>query len=309
VLTQKVQRCRGVLRAHQVGRALYGLQDAGDTPEVRALVSALYVKVKDCREEMKAQDVFMALCGLQSLGDSNEARQILAALVPKVETCKEDFKAEQVLHTLGSLQHLAAAPVLRELFAALVPKVKTCRGFLTDEQFGAVMPILEKVGDCEEVRQLTAALTSKVHGFRSFYGPNYGGLALIDMQSWEHSEVMQDIIKALEQEHLAAGLPTPVSMGSPPGLDSKSMMAADETPMAFPPGVPPVNMTFPWMTDDAVTPKEFMGTSQMDPMGMRMEGVSSSSVQELDVASNAHFQHFFPPLPIASPPGLHEPKY
>jgi hypothetical protein len=63
------------------------------------------------------------------------------------------------------------------------------------------------------------------------------------------------------------------------------------------------------MMDDAVTPKEFMGTSQMDPMGMRMEGVSSSSVQELDVASNAHFQHFFPPLPIASPPGLHEPKY
>jgi len=58
------------------------------------------------------------------------------------------------------------------------------------------------------------------------------------------------------------------------------------------------------MMDDSVTPKEFVGTSQMDPMEMRVEGASSSSVQELDAASNAHFQHFFPPLPIASPPGL-----
>jgi hypothetical protein len=151
------------------------------------------------------------------------------------------------------------------------------------------MPILESIGDCEEVRELTAAFTSKVRGFRSFYGPNYGGLALTDMQSWEHSEVMQEIFKAFEQENTA------VIRAPTAALDSKP-----EEDLGMPPSMPP-GLDWWFMNQEVpVPPAELMSPAHMDAFGVRLAGASSSSAveQEVDGANNAFL---FPPLPIVSP--------
>ena len=67
-------QCEEKMPAQMIGKALFGLQNLGDSPEMRQLVVALTSKVERCTEPLSADAVGKALYGLQRLGSSPEAR-------------------------------------------------------------------------------------------------------------------------------------------------------------------------------------------------------------------------------------------
>jgi hypothetical protein len=159
-------------------------------------------------------------------------------------------------------------------------------GYFTDPQLGEGLQILETMGDCDEVRQLTAALTSKVRGFQSSSDPNYGGSSLNGIQSWQHSEVMQDFMNTLEQETLVAdkvaiGAPTYTftAPGSEPFLPGEGLGFADKT-------------WWKGFRNQEVPSGENMGPQVRAP-GAELEA-------HLDMPFDAANAFFFPPLPIVS---------
>jgi hypothetical protein len=179
----------------------------------------------------------------------------------------------EVLRALGALQGLRAAPALRQLLAVLVPKVEECWGYLTVEQLGIGMQILEAFGDCEEVRQLTAALTAKVRSTRG--ANNYGGLALTGMQSWEQSGVMQNLMKALEEEQ------TDPAGFTVPGPQPLPFVSGEALPFAN-------EKAFDWLQGFRTPEVQLMGGSS-----------SSGPVRAPDDEDGEPF------IPLPIPPGAH----
>jgi hypothetical protein len=169
----------------------------------------------------------MALHCLESLGNSPEMRALMSALLPKAVNCKEELKAPEVLSVIHGLQYVDDSQELRECLAALVPKVNACRGYLRVYQLDDVLQILETFSDCNELRQLTAALTptgrnppeiqSSPQGYET--QTDYGGVALNGAQAWENTGMMQELVRALEQDHTGSTWdPTPTS--SAPNTES-----------------------------------------------------------------------------------------
>ena len=136
-----------ILKAQEVGNALYGLQSLGDSKEVRGLLAALTPKVQQCGEVLSAQNVGNALYGLQSLGDSIEVRGLLAALTPKVQQCSEVLTPAALAMALCGLGQHFFGHELYKYFQACVGELS---GLKVDEA-AALIQVYQLSGCADQI--------------------------------------------------------------------------------------------------------------------------------------------------------------
>lgn len=86
--TPRVKTSRGI-RAKFLMHLLRGLGALEASPEARGFVSALTKQVETCVDILSPEVVCLGLLGLQNLGDSPEVRELLSALWLKVEAANE----------------------------------------------------------------------------------------------------------------------------------------------------------------------------------------------------------------------------
>jgi hypothetical protein len=151
------------------------------------------------------------------------------------------------------------------------------------------MQSLQAMAECDEVRQLSAALTAKVRVFRNFGGAPYGGLPLAGMppgmQSWEHSGVMQELMKSIGHGQMVAD--EVASPFSPPGADALGM-PGEEMDFAD------KKAWFDWFASLDLFEGSSSSHQEVQAPGPALEPHYSSENVALE-------PQFFPPLPIAPP--------
>jgi hypothetical protein len=179
-----------------------------------------------------------------------------------------------------------------------VPQVETCRGCLTEEQVGEALQLLAALGESAEVQELTAALTSNVSNsnmvqdMRTLDGHPYSNsFAFPGPQSWEQSGVMQEVMRALEQNFT---VPDQVAVGNPAmvpaPIGTPAMTSESNTPA--------------WMLDNLVAASQprfedsRAGTEWLDRFASWDEGAFVRAHRQFDEEEAS----LFPALPISPPP-------
>ena len=121
-----------ILKAQEVGNALYGLQSLGDSKEVRGLLAALTPKVQQCSEVLTPAALAMALCGLGQHFFGHELYKYFQACVGELSGLKVDEAAAliQVYQLSGCADQIPLGlaeqfRTLRSDFAAQIPASKT----------------------------------------------------------------------------------------------------------------------------------------------------------------------------------------
>ena len=194
-LAKKIPAIRN-FKGQEIGNALYGLQNLGDSAEVRQLLAALAKKIPTIRD-FKGQNIGMALYGLQNLGDSDEVKQVLAALADKIPNIT-DFKGQAIGNALYGLQNLGDSEEVRLVLAALAAKIPTITDF-NGQNIGMALYGLQNLGDSAEVRRVLAALAAQIPTITDFNGQNIG-MALYGLQNLGDSAEVRQLLAALAKK-------------------------------------------------------------------------------------------------------------
>ena len=176
-----------------IGNALYGLQNLRDSEDVRRVLAALAHKIPAITD-FNGQEIGNALYGLQNLRDSNEVQRVLDALAQKIPDIR-DFNCQNIGSALYGLQNLGDSTELRRVLAALADKIPDIRDF-DGQAIGNALYGLQNLGNSNEIRLVLATLAVKIPAIRDFTGQNIGN-ALYGLQNLRDSEDVRRVLAAL----------------------------------------------------------------------------------------------------------------
>jgi|Transcript_120279 hypothetical protein len=162
-ITAQVEKLELPMKAQEVTSSFYGLRSfCGAPPEIRRLLAALALQLQACSEMLLPKHIASSLYGLRWLHESDEGRSVLVVMAEKTRQCLQYFDGQAVGNALYGLQSYSNSKEVRSMLEALTPKVEKCPDILNAQEVGNALYGLRSMEDCTEVRRMLAVLTPKI---------------------------------------------------------------------------------------------------------------------------------------------------